>query len=75
MNKGYEIQFKSDLFRNNDWYVSVFANLAHNKNEILKVSESLKAYNDAVDKDFCRVECNSTGPLPNPSQNTRKEVR
>lgn len=34
MNKGYEIQFKSDLFRNNDWYVSVFANLAHNKNEI-----------------------------------------
>ena len=52
MNKGYEIQFKSDLFRNNDWYVSVFANLAHNKNEILKVSESLKAYNDAVDKDF-----------------------
>lgn len=52
MNKGYEIQLKSDVFRNNDWYVSVFGNLAHNKNEILKVSESLKAYNDAVDKNF-----------------------
>lgn len=52
MNKGYEVQFKSNLYRDNDWYVAVFANLAHNKNEILKVSESLKAYNDAVDKDF-----------------------
>lgn len=33
-------------------YVSVFGNLAHNRNKILKISESLKAYNDRVDEKY-----------------------
>ena len=48
MNKGYEIQFRSNIINRKDLMVAVYGNLAHNKNEILKISESLKAYNDAV---------------------------
>lgn len=46
MNKGFEIQLRSNVFQNEDWLVAVFANLAHNKNEILKISDSLKDYNN-----------------------------
>ena len=42
MNKGVEIQLRSNLFQNKDWLVALFANLGHNKNEILKISDSLK---------------------------------
>lgn len=48
MNKGFEIQLRSNVFQNEDWLVAVFANLAHNKNEILKISDSLKDYNNKV---------------------------
>ncbi|WP_077153158.1 SusC/RagA family TonB-linked outer membrane protein [Bacteroides bouchesdurhonensis] len=48
-NKGFELDVRSEILNTKDWYVSVYANLAHNKNTILKVSESLKAYNDRVD--------------------------
>lgn len=48
-NKGFELDVRADVLRTKDWYVAVFANLAHNKNTILKISESLKAYNAKVD--------------------------
>jgi len=48
MNKGVEIQLRSNLFQNKDWLVALFANLGHNKNEILKISDSLKDYNNKV---------------------------
>ncbi len=51
-NKGVELNLRANIIRKNDWLVALFANLAHNKNRILKISESLKAYNDAVDKHF-----------------------
>lgn len=51
-NKGFELDFRSDLLRRNDWYVALYANLAHNKNKILKISESLKAYNESVNEFF-----------------------
>lgn len=48
MNKGFELQFRSTLVNRKDLMVALYGNLAHNKNEILKISESLKAYNDQV---------------------------
>lgn len=48
MNKGIEIQLRSNIFQNKDWLVALFANLGHNKNEILKISDSLKDYNDKI---------------------------
>lgn len=51
-NRGIELDVKAVLYRSKDVYVSVFGNLAHNKNKILKISESLKAYNDRVDQKY-----------------------
>lgn len=51
-NRGIEIDVRATLYRTKDMLVSVFGNLAHNKNKILKISESLKAYNDRVDEKF-----------------------
>lgn len=49
LNRGYELDAHWTLFRNKDWHVIAYGNLSHNKNKILKISESLKAYNDRVD--------------------------
>ena len=59
-NKGFEIQFRSDLLSTADWYVAVFANLAHNTNKIKKISDALKAYNDAVNE-YYNQEIESLG--------------
>lgn len=48
MNKGVEIQLRSNLVNTKDWYVAAFANMAHNKNELTKISDSLKEYNKRV---------------------------
>ncbi len=52
VNKGVELDMKLDVIKKRDLFVSLYANLAHNKNEILKISESLKAYNELVDAEF-----------------------
>lgn len=51
-NEGFELDFRSDLIRNDHLYLAVFANLAHNRNKILKISQSLKAYNESVNDFF-----------------------
>jgi TonB-linked SusC/RagA family outer membrane protein len=49
-NKGYEVMLNLAILQGKDWNVNVAANGAHNKNKIVKISESLKAYNDRVDR-------------------------
>ena len=51
-NRGIELDLRSELVRRGDWFVAVFANMGHNENKILKVAESLKAYNDRVNNHF-----------------------
>lgn len=48
-NKGFELDFRTNFIRTKDWNVTIFANLAHNENKLVKIAESLKAYNDRVD--------------------------
>lgn len=60
VNKGVEINLRGRVYQSRDWMVNVFANLAHNKNEILKVAESLKAYNERVNEYFRENMYNST---------------
>jgi TonB-linked SusC/RagA family outer membrane protein len=48
-NKGYEIMLNLAIVKGKDWNVNLSANGAHNKNEIVKISEALKEYNDRVD--------------------------
>lgn len=52
LNRGFELQVKSNVINTKDWYVSVFGNLSHNKNKIVKISESLKAYNNKVKEKY-----------------------
>lgn len=50
-NRGFELSLRGFLFRRNDLTLSVFGTMARNRNEIKKVSNSLKAQNDAIDKE------------------------
>lgn len=51
-NRGFELDIRVHAIRTQDVNLYINANLAHNKNKILKISESLKAYNDRVLKKF-----------------------
>ncbi|AEW00379.1 TonB-dependent receptor plug [Niastella koreensis GR20-10] len=49
-NTGMEMNLKVTAFKNRDWTINLTANLVHNENKILKISNSLKTYNDNADK-------------------------
>ena len=51
-NRGFEFDLRVHAIRNKDMNLYINANLAHNKNRILKISESLKAYNERVQQKF-----------------------
>lgn len=51
LNQGFELQLRAELFSNRDWMVALWGNMAHNKNKILKISDSQRAYNERV-KEF-----------------------
>lgn len=59
-NTGFEFQLRSDILNKKDMLFSVFANLSHNKNEILKISNSLSNYNDKVNKHYEGYQWNSS---------------
>lgn len=48
MNRGFELQVRFDAYRNKDWTVNLWGNMGHNKNKILKISDSQRAYNQRV---------------------------
>lgn len=48
-NKGYELSFKLNVLKMNDFDLSFSGNFVHNKNKLLKISNSLKALNDKAD--------------------------
>jgi outer membrane receptor protein involved in Fe transport len=50
-NTGAEMNLKVTAFKNRDWTVNLIANMVHNDNKILKISNSLKAYNDKADQE------------------------
>lgn len=58
-NRGVELDIRADVYKDRNWTLTLFGNLAHNKNKILKISESLKAYNERVDKYFEEYNKNS----------------
>lgn len=55
-NKGFELDIRGDILRTKDWYVALFANMSHNENKILKISNSMKAYNEKVDAFLNSIE-------------------
>lgn len=49
-NTGYELYITVNAYRDKDWNINFIGNMAHNKNKLVKIAISLKAYNDAIDK-------------------------
>lgn len=49
-NTGYELGFKIKVFHNDEWDVNLTGNFAHNKNKLLKISNSLADLNDKADE-------------------------
>ncbi len=62
-NKGFEVDVNLRLITGKNWDVAVFGNMAHNKNKILKISESLKEYNERVDEYYADYSVHSNPQL------------
>ncbi len=52
LNKGFEIMLKSTIVNRKNTYVALFANFSHNKNTILKISNSMREYNRQVQAQY-----------------------
>lgn len=52
VNKGFEIDLRSTVFRNQDWLVTVTGSLASNKNEITKLGAAALEYNKELDNNY-----------------------
>ena len=59
-NKGFEAYLNYKVFDGGRDYVNVFGSVAHNKNKLKKISNSLRAWNEAKDKDM--MENGTTSP-------------
>lgn len=55
-NRGVEADLNLQIVRSKNWNSFLFARLAHNKNEILKISKSLEAYNEQIDRHFSKYQ-------------------
>ena len=56
LNQGFELNLKLNPIRSKNWNLMIYANLAHNKNKILKISDSQKAYNEKVNEYYKEAE-------------------
>lgn len=52
LNKGFEMQLRSAFLNTKDWYVAAYVNMGYNKDEITKISDSLKEYNKRVQEKY-----------------------
>jgi len=49
-NKGFEAGIRWTVFKNKDWNLALNGNFVHNRNKLVKISNSLKKLNDKVDE-------------------------
>ena len=54
-NEGYDISVNINVIKRNDLFVNVYANTNHNKNTIMEISNSLKAYNQEVEQYYAEL--------------------
>ena len=62
-NEGIELALRSFVYKSKDWNVSLFLNMAHNKNRIVSISNALSAYNDKADNEQANNDGYKTKPL------------
>lgn len=54
-NQGMDIKIRGTVFRNKDAYLNVSVGIAHNKNKLKKISNSLRAWNQSQDDSVMNV--------------------
>ena len=67
LNRGMEFDLNLVAYRSQDWDVNFSIRAAHNKNEILRISDALKSYNEQVDDFFGRYYSNAQVTSYNPN--------
>ncbi len=50
LNKGFEIKTNLNLINTKDFNFVLIGNLAHNRNQIMKIAQSMKRYNNRIDE-------------------------
>ncbi|MDL2320650.1 TonB-dependent receptor, partial [Alistipes sp. OttesenSCG-928-B03] len=56
VNKGFEVSARVAVVRQKDLQLNLWGNVAHNKGELVKISESMRDYNLLVEKEFKEAE-------------------
>ena len=74
-NAGFEIDLRYNVVRNKDWNVMLFANLYHNRNRILEISDALRNYNSMVDQLYADYNSNSSISNDKASQYSRSYTK
>jgi TonB-linked SusC/RagA family outer membrane protein len=49
-NNGFEVNLRANIIQNKTWTVGLMGNFARNTNKIVKISNSLKSYNERADE-------------------------
>ena len=65
---------RADVFRNRDWLVALWGNIAHNKNKILEISDSQRAYNQRVAEFYQQEMNNQIEGIHTPGSNSQYAV-
>ncbi len=62
-NKGWELNVRAKLYETRNSMLYLFTNLAHNKNRLEKISNSMKDYNDRVNEYFAQSTLTNDTPV------------
>lgn len=62
-NQGIEVAIRGFVYKSANWNVSLFANMANNRNRTMKISNALSAYNDKADKEQTDKDEYKTKPM------------
>lgn len=52
LNKGWELNMRARLYNTKDSQLFLFTNLSHNKNKLIKISDSMRAHNEQVENGY-----------------------
>ncbi len=63
MNKGWELNLRAKLYDNKNLHWYAFTNLTHNRNKLLKISNSMRDYNERVNELYQKDAFSNDAPL------------
>lgn len=62
-NRGWEVNVRAKLYETRSSMLYLFANLAHNRNRLEKISNSMQAYNERVNEYFAQSVLTNDTPV------------